>query len=50
VALTDADRATVRAATTSHFAQVEELFGSLFDDEEAGSLQALLVRLAKEPS
>jgi MarR family transcriptional regulator, 2-MHQ and catechol-resistance regulon repressor len=50
VALTDAGRATVLAATRSHFAQVEELFGSLFDDEEAESLQALLVRLTREPS
>jgi DNA-binding MarR family transcriptional regulator len=50
VALTDAGRAKVRAATGSHFAQVEELFGSLFDDEEAESLRALLVRLTKDTS
>ena len=44
--LTDAGRAKTRDATASHVAQVEELFGSSFDDDE--SLQVLLARLANE--
>lgn len=47
VALTDAGRAKTHDATANHAAQVEELFGSLFEGDE--SLQALLARLAKEP-
>jgi DNA-binding MarR family transcriptional regulator len=47
VTLTDAGHAKTRAATASHLAQVEELFGSLFEGDE--SLQTLLVRLANEP-
>jgi DNA-binding MarR family transcriptional regulator len=46
VTLTDAGRAKTRDATANHAAQVEKLFGALFDDE---SLQALLARLAIEP-
>ena len=48
VTLTDAGRAKTRAATADHAAQVEELFGSLLEDDE--SLEALLVRLTDEPS
>ena len=48
VTLTDAGRARTRSATADHAAQVEELFGSLFDGDE--SLEALLVRLTDEPS
>ena len=44
VRLTDAGRAKTRDATAAHIAEVEELFGPLFDDDE--SLQALLARLA----
>lgn len=43
--LTSAGRAKVREATASHFEQVEELFGSLFDQAE--SLGALLYRLGE---
>jgi DNA-binding MarR family transcriptional regulator len=48
VTLTNAGRAKTRAATASHIAQVEELFGSLFEDDE--SLRAVLVRLTTEPT
>ncbi len=48
VTLTDAGRAKTQAATADHAAQVEELFGSLLEDDE--SLEALLVRLTDEPS
>jgi DNA-binding MarR family transcriptional regulator len=43
--LTDAGLEKLREAATSHFAQVEALFGGRYDDGELDSLTALLVRL-----
>lgn len=45
--LTDAGLEKIREAATSHFAQVDELFGARFDDEEVARLGALLERLGE---
>jgi DNA-binding MarR family transcriptional regulator len=43
--LTEAGLAKVRAAATSHFAQVEELFGARFEAAELEELGAALSKL-----
>lgn len=43
--LTDLGLDKLREAATSHFAQVEELFGAKFEDSELTDLTALLTRL-----
>jgi DNA-binding MarR family transcriptional regulator len=43
--LTDEGTAKLREAASSHFGQVEELFGGRFDEPELTELHALLVRL-----
>ena len=43
--LTDEGLGKLREAATSHFAQVEALFGGRYDEGELDSLTALLVRL-----
>ena len=49
--LTDAGMAKVEEATQTHFAQIDELFATRFDDDERGELCALLVRLGEgEPA
>ena len=47
VALTEAGRASVHEATASNLALVEELFGSLFQDDGDESVAALLTRLER---
>ena len=47
VALTDAGRASVHEATASNLALVDELFGSLFQDDGDESLAALLARFER---
>jgi DNA-binding MarR family transcriptional regulator len=44
-ALTDAGAAKFEAARQSHLADIEELFGSAFSDEEHDQLASLLGRL-----
>jgi DNA-binding MarR family transcriptional regulator len=46
--LTDAGLEKVRAASRSHFAQIEELFGDRLDDTQLEQLTALLSRLASD--
>ena len=46
--LTDEGLDKLREAATSHFAQVEALFGGRYDESELASLTSLLVRLAGE--
>jgi DNA-binding MarR family transcriptional regulator len=46
--ITDCGLATVREAATSHFAQVEELFGGRYDGRELAELESLLTRLGGE--
>jgi DNA-binding MarR family transcriptional regulator len=43
--LTDAGLAKLREAATSHFGQVEELFGGRYEESELTELTSLLVRL-----
>ena len=45
--LTDAGLAKLREASASHFAQVDDLLGARFDDEELEQLASLLLRLAE---
>jgi DNA-binding MarR family transcriptional regulator len=45
--LTDAGLAKIREASASHYAQVDELFGSRFDEAELDRLASLLSRLDK---
>jgi DNA-binding MarR family transcriptional regulator len=45
--LTEAGLEKVREAATTHFAQVEELFGARFDEAEVAQLGSLLERLAE---
>lgn len=45
--LTDTGLAKIREASTSHFAQVDELFGARFDEAELEQLASLLSRLDK---
>ena len=44
--LTDAGLEKVRGAATSHFAQVDEMFGARFDEDEVARLGSLLERLS----
>jgi len=48
--LTDDGLSQLREASTSHFAQVEALFGTRFDNGELESLAVLLSRLADDES
>lgn len=43
--LTDAGLAKIAEAASSHFAQVDEMFGARFDEEELGELASLLAKL-----
>jgi DNA-binding MarR family transcriptional regulator len=43
--LTDAGLAKLREAATSHFGQVEELFGGRYEESELTELTSLLIRL-----
>jgi DNA-binding MarR family transcriptional regulator len=43
--LTDAGLERIREAATSHFAQVDELFGARFEEDEIAQLGSLLARL-----
>ncbi|HUF01005.1 MAG TPA: MarR family winged helix-turn-helix transcriptional regulator [Gaiellaceae bacterium] len=43
--ITDHGLATLREAASSHFAQVEELFGDRYDERELAELESLLTRL-----
>lgn len=45
--LTDTGLAKIREASTSHFAQVDALFGARFDEAELEQLASLLSRLDK---
>lgn len=46
--ITDAGLAKLREAAATHFAEVEELFGARFDDDELAGLTSLLQRLGGE--
>jgi DNA-binding MarR family transcriptional regulator len=46
--LTDEGLAKVRDAASTHFGQVEELFGGRYDERELTELEALLTRLGGE--
>jgi DNA-binding MarR family transcriptional regulator len=46
--ITDQGLATLREAASSHFAQVEELFGERYDEHELAELESLLTRLGGE--
>jgi hypothetical protein len=48
--LTDAGLAKLRDAASTHFAQVEALFGARFDASELAALTELLARLGGEGS
>jgi DNA-binding MarR family transcriptional regulator len=48
--ITDDGLAKLRRAASSHFAQVEELFGDRYDETELTALDALLARLGGEGS
>ena len=47
--LTDAGLANLEEATTSHFAQIDELFAGRFEEDDLETATSLLTRLA-EPS
>ena len=48
--ITDDGVAKLRKAASSHFAQVEELFGDRYDERELTALDSLLARLGGESS
>lgn len=48
--LTEAGQAKLHAAASDHFAQVEELFGARFGEDELTTLADLLARLGEEDS
>ena len=45
--LTDAGLAKLEEATTSHFAQIDELFAERFDEDDLETVTGLLTRLAE---